>query len=144
MTVDDIKVADYEANSLSYISSSSTYKNFGDYKTINQETDEGSYRKRVISNSIRSFMTKTPMTIQINGRDFIQAKAGEDPNYTLGNKIRFLMLDPLTDKLERAAFDKKKSGDYIIYAAKHSFKKERYDIQLLCTKLASYVEDPEI
>ena len=144
MTVDDIKVADYEANSLSYISSSSTYKNFGDYKTINQETDEGSYRKRVISNSIRSFMTKTPMTIQINGRDFIQARAGEDPNYTIGNKIRFLMLDPLTDKLERASFDKKKSGDYIIYAAKHSFKKERYDIQLLCTKLASYVEDPEI
>lgn len=144
MTVDDIKVADYEANSLSFISSSSTYKNFGDYKTINEETDEGSYRKRVISNSIRNFMTKTPMTIQVNGRDFIQARADDDPHYTIGNKIRFLMLDPLTDKLERAAFDKKKSGDYIIYAAKHSFKKERYDIQLLCTKLASYIEDPEI
>jgi predicted transposase YbfD/YdcC len=141
MKVNEIEIADYESKSINYISSSSSYKNFGDYKTIGQELDEGDYRKRVVGSAIKNFMAKTPMTIQVNGRDYISGKEGNS-HFTIGNKIRFLVLDPLTEKLERASIDKKISGDYIIYAAKHAFKKERYDIQLLCTKLASYTGEP--
>ena len=38
----------------------------------------------------------------------------------------------------KALIDNKKSGDYLIYATRHMFKDERYDIKLFCIKFASY------
>jgi len=141
--VDDQRVAEWNSTVVSKIASSNIYKNIGDYKTLEEETSNGAYTKRIIGRSLKHFMTKNPITIQVSGRDYIMGE-GTRTHYTIGNKIRFLCLDPLTDTGQAPKFDKKKSGDYIIYAAKHKFSAERYDIQLLCTKLASYVEDPEL
>jgi hypothetical protein len=35
----------------------------------------------------------------------------------------------------REQFDKQKTGNYLIYAAKHSFKSEGYDVTLTAVKL---------
>ena len=37
--------------------------------------------------------------------------------------------------------DIKKSGDYLIYGAKHSFAGARYQIHLNCVKLTNYTDD---
>ena len=143
LKIDEQPIGDYNSKVISKISSSNIYKNIGNYKTLEEENSDGGYRKRIIGNALKHFMTKNPITLQVSGRDYIMGE-GTKTHYTIGNKIRFLCLDPLTDTGSEPKFDKKKSGDYIIYAAKHKFSVERYDIQLLCTKLASAVEDIEL
>lgn len=140
--VDEKPLSNHLSMDFSQISSASVYKNSGDYKTINQELDESSYKKRIVGNAIKQFMTKTPITIQVRGAHFIDRTPGRE-NLTLGNTIRVLVAESVTDLGRNIEYDKKKSGDYIIYAARHIFGKERYDAKLLCTKLASYVEDPQ-
>ena len=47
--------------------------------------------------------------------------------------------------LDKAAeIDSKLSGDYIIYGTQHSFKKEKYDLKILCAKIANFDYDTEI
>ena len=139
--VNEKPLSQYNSIDFSQISSADVYKNSGDFKTINQELDEAAYKKRIVGNAIKNFMTKTPITIQVRGAHFIDRTSGRE-NLTLGNTIRVLIAESVNDLGRRIQYDKKKSGDYIIYAARHMFSKERYDAKLLCTKLASYVEDP--
>lgn len=143
LKIDDQEIANWNSRVISRVSSANTYKNIGDYKTLEEENSAGGYEKRIIGNALKYFMTKNPIEIQVYGRDFIIHEKNRK-HYTIGNKIRFLILDSLIDTGEEPKFDKKKSGDYIIYATRHKFSAERYDIKLLCTKLASYLEDPQV
>lgn len=140
--VNEKKLSQHNSIDFTRISSAGVYKNVGDFKTINEELDEAAYKKRIVGNTIKHFMTKTPITIQVRGAHFIDRTPGRE-NLTLGNTIRVLIAESVNDLGRRTEYDKKKSGDYIIYAARHIFTKERYDAKLLCTKLASYVEDPK-
>ena len=101
---------------------------------------------KIISKSLKNFMTKTPIIIQVRGQDFIthDENAESVSHYTIGNVIRILFKDNSSDDVDAPRFDRKKSGDYIIYAARHMIKAERYDVSLLCAKLASYTEDPRL
>ena len=59
-------------------------------------------------------------------------------HYTTGRNITLHFLNSITDKsTDEEKLDIKKSGDYLIYAAKHSFKKEKYDLQITGVKLAN-------
>ena len=42
----------------------------------------------------------------------------------------------------KVKLDTKKSGDYIIYAAKHTLTAEKYMLTFQCVKISSYKEDP--
>ena len=59
---------------------------------------------------------------------------------TIGNQITlaFLKNTVITDK--NRIYDVKKSGTYLIYALKHSFKRERYDVLATCVKLGDMHE----
>lgn len=116
------------------------------YKSLYEEDDFSAHKKRIIGDALKNFMTKTPITIQVKGRDFIQGESrpGGDPHYTIGNVIRIIFMDTTTDLMAQPQIDLKKSGDYIICGARHIFTKERYDVRLLCGKLASYKESVRI
>ena len=128
------RFSNYTSNVVSQISSAGTYKGF---KTHQQEADIGAHKKKIISGALKNFMTKSPITIQVSGREFIRG----DNHYTIGNTIRVLFYDNTPDDPRGGRIDTKKSGDYIIFAARHMFSVESYDVKLLCAKLASYVED---
>lgn len=137
------RLSSYNSVHITDISSAGVYKNIGDHKTINQEKDSYGYKKRIIGSTLKNFMTKSPVSMQMRGIHFIDGSPGRE-HLTIGNTIRVLIPQSTTvvDN-SNAEFDKRKSGDYIIYAARHMFSKERYDVKLLCTKLASYNEDPQ-
>lgn len=139
--VDGRNISNYNSTGCSRVYSSAAYNS---HKTISQENSEGDYKKRLVGYALKNFMTKTPLTIQVSGRDFIMGENRGDNHRSIGNVIRVLFADADTQPSIANSIDKKKSGDYIIYAAKHKFSKERYDTQLLCTKLASYKEDPSL
>jgi hypothetical protein len=42
---------------------------------------------------------------------------------------------------EDVKLDLKKSGDYLIYSAKHAFSSNNYNIHLTCVKLTNFNDD---
>jgi hypothetical protein len=82
-------------------------------------------------------LAKSPLSISVNGAPFLITGS----NLTTGTVLRLKFFDSNTfDDAENKelGIDKKKSGDYIVYATRHSFKIEKYDLNLLCTKIADY------
>lgn len=144
--IDEVKISEYNSNVISRITNGGTYEGAGGFKTLHQEPDAASHKRKIISKSLKNFMTKNPLTIQVRGQDFINHEETEEgvSNYTIGNVIRILFNDNTSDDDDAPRFDRKKSGDYIIYAARHMIKAERYDVSLLCAKLASFTEDPRL
>ena len=102
--------------------------------SYNEASTIGDYKKKIISKSLESFLSKSPINIAVNGLDFIDGKG----NSSIGNNIRIQFLTSQIDtKTKSNIIDNKKSGDYLIYSARHIFKNERYDVLLGCAKLAN-------
>ena len=130
-------LSSYNSKVISKISSSGSYRggsyNAG-YRSYSDETLGGDHMKHITSKAIKGFLSKTPLCITVKGREFI---TGND-NYTLGKTIRVLFLDAdPTEDIHNASKDLKKSGDYLIIGAKHSFNGDKVTSELLCGKVAS-------
>ena len=81
--------------------------------------------------------------LNTNGQDFFN---GED-NTSIGRKIRVLFIK--NAKIEKGeetdtdiVFDKKKSGDFLIFACKHSIRQESYTVSMSLVKVD--VDTPEV
>ena len=59
-------------------------------------------------------------------------------HFTIGNNIDIQFLAPLIDD-ETNRIDTKRSGKYLIYSAKHVFKKEKYDLIMTGIKMGNPV-----
>ncbi len=130
-------LSSYNSKVISKISSSGSYRggsyNAG-YRSYSDETLGGDHMKHITGKAIKGFLSKTPLCITVKGREFI---TGND-NYTLGKTIRVLFLDAdPTEDTHNASKDLKKSGDYLIIGAKHSFNGDKVTSELLCGKVAS-------
>ena len=66
-----------------------------------------------------------------------------DNNYTIGRLIRILFLDHVstTEDAGQLKFDTKKSGDYLVYAARHAFDLSDIKSTLYCGRLGGLSED---
>lgn len=100
-----------------------------------EEKLESEYKLEIISRAMDNIIKKNPMTMVVDGVDFIDG----DKHSTTGNNLRieFLVSNPEAGAGEKK-IDAKKSGDYLIYAARHMFKKEQYDLSLTCVKIGNY------
>jgi hypothetical protein len=52
-----------------------------------------------------------------------------------------MFMSNINSSLESQKIDSKKSGDYVIFQAKHTFVGERHDLTLLCAKVANLNTD---
>lgn len=93
------------------------------------------YKLDIISRAMDNALKKNPLTIIVDGVDFIDGTS----HATIGNNLRveFLVSNPEPGKGEDQ-IDAKKSGDYLIYSTRHMFKKETYDLALTCVKIGNY------
>jgi len=137
--VKDVKISNYNSKVVSQISTTGAYQNnTNSFKSYNDEVTASDHKKTIVSKSMENFLGKSPISITVNGREFLTG----DANYTIGQIIRIIFLDNTQEIGEqRAIIDKKKSGDYIICGALHVIKYERFDTVLLCGKLASFGEE---
>ena len=77
---------------------------------------------------------KAPIQVIVEGNDFIDG----DDNYSIGRNVELLFHKADQDKVEEGDdIDVKKSGKHLIFATRHMFKKEKYDVSLSCVKIAS-------
>lgn len=141
--VKDKKISNYSSHTISKISSTGAYRgrDYAEYRSYGDETLGGDHNKLITSKAIKGFMSKTPLMITVKGREFITG----NNNYTIGKTIRviFLDTDPTADKTAGRK-DLKKSGDYIIVGAKHSFNGTEISTELLCGKIAALGEELQI
>ena len=110
------------------------------YRSYDDETVQGNQTKTINRKALKSFLTKSPLSITVKGREFIIG----DNNYTLGKTIRVQFLDTKTEvESGKAKLDQKKSGDYIVMGAKHIFASGEVESELLIGKVASLGEDAD-
>jgi len=99
-----------------------------------ESTSVGQYRLNSINRAMDSLLKKQPMTMTVNGMDFLL----KEGNNTIGNKLSVKFLRNINDEgANMDKFDAKKSGDFLVFAAKHSFRKEAYTITFTNVKLSN-------
>ena len=141
--LNDKKISTYNARSITQIASSGSYSNgIRNFKSYNEESNAASHKKKIIAKAMKSFLAKSPIEITVKGREFLTG----DNNYTIGRVIRILFIDTASsaEKETQLMFDTKKSGDYVICAAKHVFAEEAYSTTLLCGRLGTLGEEINI
>jgi hypothetical protein len=108
----------------------------GDFLTSYGEShDIADYKLYVMADALDKLMKKVPMIIEVPGIDFLDG----DKHSTIGCTIRLeFPISVPNISASTPQTDIKKSGDYMIFAARHKFKPGQYDLSLSCLKLANY------
>lgn len=134
---DDVQLQEQNSKTITQISSAGAYDD-GSYRYISYDEDEYTgHKKKIASKTLKKLLRKSPITIRIDGTGFIHSSG----HYTTGNVVRILFGANRPMALGDLKLDTKKSGDYLIYGAKHSFAGARYQIHLNCVKLTNYTDD---
>lgn len=126
----------YNSKIKTEVSSSGAYVQGNTYNnSYGSETSSFLHKRKVISKSLKRFLGKAPLEITVKSREFLTG----DANYTLGKLMRIIFLDNNPVKEEtRPVVDHKKSGDYIVCAARHIITRTGASTKLLCGKLGSF------
>jgi len=117
------------------IGGSNAFRTATQFKTSYSENKTtAGYKAGVIADAMHNILQKTPLTIVVNGLEFLATPG----HHTIGNNVTIEFLRSQVNTTSNDDhLDTKKSGKYLIYATKHMFKKEKYDVQITGVKLAN-------
>jgi len=117
------------------IGGSNAFKTATEFRTSYSENKTtAGYKAGVIADAMHNILQKSPLTIVVDGLEFIATPG----HHTIGNNMTVEFLRSQVSHTPNDDYlDKKKSGNYLIYATKHMFKKEKYEVQLTGVKLAN-------
>jgi hypothetical protein len=107
-----------------------TTDTYSGYNNYSQAPDLSQHKLKFISQALRNVIVRNAVDVALPGRNFLN---GQYSN-TIGNQIQMNFLE--TSGSGTGNIDTKKSGNYLMYAVKHQFKAERYDLIASCVKLA--------
>ena len=140
---DDLNLQDHDASHIHRIAAVGPYRTrTGGFNSLDENENLTDYRRSVISSAMLNLMQKSHIAIMCDGTQFLSgANEAKPVHYTIGNLVKVLFPGNYTDTNDDMLIDPKKSGDYMIYAAKHTFTLENYHISFECTKLANYNSD---
>ena len=119
---------EFPSRSITQVGSTEAYEKGKSYQ---QSQDGAHYKLNIINRSIDHLMKKNPLTMTVNGIDFL----GGTNHLTTGRKIAVRFMRNMAPEDTDYFFDNKKSGDFLIFSAKHSFDRETYTVSLSCLKL---------
>jgi len=92
------------------------------------------YKQQIITRAMDNIMKRSSLEMIVSGLDFLDG----DKHSTVGNNIAVEFTKSSADRNRASSqVDTRRSGNYTILAARHMFKKERYDIALSCVKLGN-------
>jgi hypothetical protein len=107
------------------------------FKNIYEDfSPEENHKNKVIARAFRNFITKSPIDIEVPGYKLL-GNNNEDKCVGRTAYIRFLknIVPDNSDIDINSVTDYKKSGKYLIYAARHTFAKTQYKVSLTAVKL---------
>lgn len=92
------------------------------------------YKQLVISQAMDTIIKKSPLTLVVDGTNFIDG----DKHSTIGNNIAVEFPKSTADRSPGSSeIDTRRSGNYLIFACRHMFKKEKYEVSLSCVKMGN-------
>lgn len=109
---------------------------YQEYDTYRENYSSAGYKKLSDSKGIRGLLTEGYINIVVPGKNFLDSRY----NKSIGNKINIRFLDstitpPGKKPTLNNTTDPEKSGKFLIYAARHNLRAEKYDVTLSCVKL---------
>lgn len=133
----DILKGNVKTSTAQVISSNAFFGKDGDqlngYSEHGKQGESGGYKNQMIARTLDALMKINPLVITVNGADFLSGTNST----TIGNKIRVKFPRNVDDRESEFQFDPKKSGDYLIYSARHSFRGDSYTVNLTGMKLSN-------
>jgi len=92
------------------------------------------YKQIVISHVVDDVLKRAPLTMIVDGINFIDG----DKHSTIGNNIAVEFPKSTADRDKGSSqIDTRRSGNYLIFACRHMFKKEKYEVSLSCVKMGN-------
>ena len=128
--IDGKSFHEFKSRNITQVGSSQAYEHGS---SLHQSDDSAKYKLNVINRSIDTLMKKNPLSLSVNGVDFLDGLS----HLTVGRKIAVRFMRNTAPEDTDYFFDNKKSGDYLIFSAKHSFDRETYLLSLSCLKLSN-------
>jgi len=126
---------DYNTKNIHKVVMNDTYVGINN---IHQENTAAAFRLAACNNALRHMLFKTSMTIRVPGRLYLIGH-----NASLGRQIDFIYpsnntISEGTSSVTAAEVeDKKRSGVFIIYTARHHFNEQQHNIDMTCVKLGN-------
>lgn len=120
----------------SKIASSGAYASGpGSARSYDEEQKTDDYNKKAISRAVNMMLTMSPLEIVVHGNGYIDGIT----NTTIGRKIKINSVKPGINKQSmKDILDPKRSGDFLIYSARHMFKSEgAHHISFTCVKIGN-------
>jgi hypothetical protein len=120
---------------VSNIYSTDLYEN--NVYSLGESRTQGEFLERLDAKGLRNWLVNTSMNFVVPGRNFLIGAA----HTTIGNKYNLVFLAPPADGTNAANNrDSSKSGEYLIYAARHVFTREGYTVHLTGVKIVDKTE----
>lgn len=108
-------------------------KVFDENKSLSERDEIAHYRLNEVSRSMSRLLTAGGINFIVNGLDFFDGLEAT----TIGNKLEIKFLRNVVTEGEDKKFDHRKSGDYLIFACKHSFTPREYTLTFSGVKLSN-------
>jgi hypothetical protein len=124
--LDDKNVADGNARVYHQITSTGTY---GTKKSYHDELKESSFTNKLVNRSIRNMLYKNQFEVTVPGAGFIVSKA------SVGDIVNIQTISDDGDPESTEVFDNLRTGDFLIYNTRHTFKNTRHDVVMTVCKL---------
>jgi len=122
--------ADIKSRRISQIGGSSAHEN---NKSYSESEEVAQYRLNIINRAMTHMLTKSKIDFVLEGVEFLDG----DENSTLGRKISLTFLRNRMDESDSNVYDPKKSGDFLIFACKHSISRSSYYVTMSGLKLSN-------
>lgn len=130
-TLGNRKIHEFDTKEISQIVTSNIYQDntYNYYESGNL----GGHMLKPASKAVRNYLHKTSIDINVPGRNFLYA----DINKSIGNIIKLSFKNTREENFADEHRDNKRSGEFMIYAARHQFSGDKYTATLTCVKLAN-------
>jgi len=102
---------------------------YGDKKSLHDEVNSGNYLKQIEAAAYRNAMFKNMIDVTVPGPGFIRSGG------SVGDRIRINVLSDDNDPDSPSQLDTFRSGDFIVYNTRHTFKDTRHDVAMTVFKL---------
>ena len=121
--IDEKELDEFNSVYWHQVSSSNIYP---DYRSYHDDNSNADFSLRVKNNLIRQSLLDNLITMVVPGIAFLLSKA------TVGDLVRMNVLSPQDNDEE--IYDKRWSGDYIVYRTKHVFRETTHNVTCEITK----------
>ena len=122
----DDKISEINNFTVSKIISNNTYNGIKNY---HEESTEAELDLHARQRAIKGLMFKSSINFTVHGLPYLLGN-----NASVGRKIKF---EYQANDAFTADIDKKRSGDYVVYSARHLFADKRHTVDMTAVKLGN-------